>query len=124
MFNRVTCAYGMHPPAPSPPTNVAVYQNGLSTVLVTWTLSPGSNRTGYTVFYQQVGGLHSGSVMTEDTANSVVITELNQGATYSISVVANSSTLPSNVATGPDATIGIHKILSFINFYRFLSIQS
>ena len=109
LISNVYNTYCIHPPAPFPPTNVAVSQNGLHSLRVTWTPSPGSNVTGYTVFYQQVGGGHNGSVMTQ--YNSVVITELNEGATYSISVVANSSTLPSNVTTGPDATIGIHKIL-------------
>ena len=38
---------------------------------------------------------------------SITIPGLIVGATYSISIVANSSTLPSTVTTGPSATIGI-----------------
>ncbi|CAI8039192.1 Hemicentin-2, partial [Geodia barretti] len=37
--------------------------------------------------------------------SSTVISGLTEGATYSISMVANSSTIPSDVTTGPDVTI-------------------
>ena len=62
--------------------------------------------TGYTIYYQQQDGGPSGSVEAGQHDTSITIPGLIAGATYSISIVANSSTLPSTVTTGPSATIG------------------
>ena len=83
-----------------------VSQNGLNSLLVSWTPSQGPDLTGYTVYYQQQDGGPSGSVEAGQNDTSITIPELIEGATYSISIVANSSTLPSAVTTGPSATIG------------------
>ena len=96
-------------PAPSPPySDVRVSQNGLNSLLVTWTPSQGPDVTGYTVYYQQQDGGVNSSVEAgqTDSDSSITIPGLIVGATYSISIVANSSTLPSTVTTGPTATIG------------------
>ena len=70
-------------------------QNGLESLLVSWT--PGESIvTGYIISYRQQDGVHSGSVNVNETVISTIITGLMIGATYSISVVATSSTLPSN----------------------------
>ena len=94
-------------PAPSPPSNVGVSQNGLNSpdLLVTWTPSEGLYVTGYTVIYQEIDGGLSGSVTTAETDTSVVITAIIAGATFSISVSADSITLPSTLAHGPNVTI-------------------
>ena len=60
--------------------------------------------TGYTIYYQYNTVLYS--MTAEATATSATITGLIAGVTYSINVVANSSTLPSTVTTAPDITIG------------------
>ena len=88
-------------PAPPRPSNVRVSQNGLNSILVTWT--PSERPNGYTIYYQQIDGRQNGSVTATDT--SVVITGLIPGANFSISVVTNSSTLPSIVTHGPNVTI-------------------
>ena len=90
--------------APSPPSGVSVSQNGLNSLLVSWT-SGEPAVTGYIISYQTLDGGHSGSV-TNETATSTIITGLMTGATYSISIVATSSTLPSTETTAPDITIG------------------
>ena len=92
-------------PAPSPPSNVGVSQNGLNSLLVTWTPSAGPNVTGYTIYYQQIDGRQNGSVKAVETDTSIVITGLTLGANFSISMVTNSSTLPSIVTHGPNVTI-------------------
>ena len=62
--------------------------------------------TGYIISYQQQDGVHTGSVTVDDTAvTSTIITGLMIGATYSISIVATSNTLPSTETTD-DITIG------------------
>ena len=61
--------------------------------------------TGYTIYYKYSGTPYS--VKAEANATSATITGLNLGVTYSINVVANSTTLSSKVTTAPDITIGI-----------------
>ena len=96
-------------PVPSPPSGVMVSQNGLNSLLVTWTPSAGPAVTGYTIFYQQRDGGHNPrhSVEVRETDTSVTITGLMRGATYNISIMTNSRTLPSDVLSGPNQTIGI-----------------
>ena len=108
-------AFSHHHPAPSSPSDVSVSQNGLSSLLVTWTPSQGPDVTGYTVYYQQQDGGDNSSVEAGQNDTSITIPGLIVGATYSISIVTNSSTLPSTVTTGPSATIGIldHMIHTF-----------
>ena len=101
----VTCIFPP-PPAPPPPSDVAVSQNGLNSLLVTWTPSPGPNVTGYTISYQQIGGGDGGSETVEETATNVIISGLMTKATYSIDISTDSSTLPSNVFTVSNVTIG------------------
>ena len=90
-------------PAPYSPLNLRVLsQNGLTSLLVSW--SPPYNNgldivTGYHISYQEQDGGHRGSVMTEESYLNTTITGLIAGATYSISVAANSSTLPSYPTT-------------------------
>ncbi|CAI8049666.1 Peroxidasin-like protein [Geodia barretti] len=67
---------------PSPPSNVRVSQNGLNSILVTWTPSAGPNVTGYTIYYYQINGGLSGSVTAAETDTSVVITGLIAGANF------------------------------------------
>ena len=92
-------------PAPSPPSGVSVSQNGLNSLLASWTLGEPAV-TGYIISYQTQDGGHSGSVNENETASSTIITGLMTGATYSITIVATSSTLPSTETTAPDITIG------------------
>ena len=91
--------------APSPPSGVSVSQNGLNSLLVSWT-SGEPAVTGYVISYQTLDGEYSGPVNENETATSIIITGLMTGATYSISIVAFSSTLNSTETTAPDITIG------------------
>ena len=61
--------------------------------------------TGYIIYYQQQDGGHNGSEMTGATAITTTITGLMAGATYSITMVAISSTLPSTVTAAETITI-------------------
>ena len=99
----------MHfPPAPSPPSGVTVFLNELDSVQVSWTPPSGEPTvTGYIIYYQQQDGGHTGSKMAEDTATTATITGLMTGATYSITMVATSSTLPSTVTAAETISIGM-----------------
>ena len=68
--------------------------------------------TGYIISYQQQDGGNSDSMNVIDTVTSTIITGLLIGATYSISIVATSHTLPSDETTASDITIGNMKLLS------------
>ena len=96
------------PPAPSPPSGVTVSQNGVDSVQVSWTPPSGEpSVTGYIIYYQHQDGGHTDSEMTGATATNATITGLMTGATYSITMVATSSTLPSTVTAAETVTIGM-----------------
>ena len=81
-------------------SHVGVSQDGLRSVQVYWEYSLyWSSVTGSLVSYKQQGGDQSGSVTVEGTGTGTNITGLIAGATYHISVVVNSTTLPSNPTT-------------------------
>ena len=87
---------------------MTVSQNGLDSVRVSWTPPSGEPAvTGYIIYYQQQDGGHTGSVTAGATSTTTIITGLMTGATYSISVVATSSMLPSNVTAAVTITIGM-----------------
>ena len=82
------------------PSNVRVSQTGLNSLLVSWTYHPSWPAvTGFLISYYQQDGGHNGSVTAGMNDNNATISGLTALATYSISVVANSSTLPSYPAT-------------------------
>ena len=99
------------PVAPSPPSNVSVSQNGVASVLVSWT--PGDiNATGSVIYYQQHHQSQQRFLLVDEAdATSATITRLMAGATYSISVASTSGTLPSTATAAPhDVTIGTESI--------------
>ena len=89
----------------NPPTGLTAVQDSLTSILVSWTApaSGGANVTGYRIFYQ-IGGGSEQSVPVGASATNHTLTGLQSGATYSISIVALSSTLPSTVV-GPETVI-------------------
>ena len=105
------------PPAPSPPSAVRGSQNGLDSVLVSWTPpSGGPDVTGYIIYYQRDGGQRL-SENAAATATTATITGLIAGATYSITMVATSSTLPSTETAVQTVTIGNNKNIAHWKTY-------
>ena len=95
------------PPAPSPPSHLSVSQNGPNSALVCWTAPLGEPAvTGYIIYYQQQNGGERLSVNTNNTTTNITITELNERATYSITMVATSSTIPSTETAALTVTVG------------------
>ena len=95
-------------PAPSSPSGVTVSQNVVDSVQVSWTPPSGEPAvTGYIIYYQQQDGGHTGSVVAGATATLATITGLIQGATYTITMMATSSMLPSTVTGAVTIAIGI-----------------
>ena len=86
---------------------MSVSQNGLNSLLVSWT-SGDLTVTGYIIYYQQQGRRQRLSLTAGTTATSANVTGLIKGATYSVSVASTSDTLPSTETAAPhDVTIGI-----------------
>ena len=106
LFVRSALNIAVSPPAPTPPSDVSESQNGLGSVLVSWTPPSGEPAvTGYIIYYQQDGGQRlSQSIEANNTV--AVITGLMAG-TYSLTMVATSSTLPSTESAAVTVTIGI-----------------
>ena len=81
-------------------------QDRLTSILVSWTApaSGGASRTGYRIF-NQTGGSSVQTVTVGATATSHTLTTgLQSGATYSISIEALSSQLPS-ARVGPEMVV-------------------
>ena len=93
-------------PAPSPPSAVSVSQNGLGSVQVSWKPpSGGPPVTGYIIYYKQDRGKRF-SVNIGATATIATITGLNELTSYSITMVATSSTLHSTETAAEMVTVG------------------
>ena len=98
-----------------------VSQNGVDSVQVSWTAPSGEPTvTGYIIYYHQQDGGHTGSEIAGDTATTATITGLMTGAKYSITMVATSSTLPSNVTAAVTITIGIYDVIILGNMRYYL----
>ena len=97
------------PLAPSAPSNVRVTQNGLNSVLVSWTAGHMSV-TGYFISYSSEEGGETNSLSAEESDTHITITELIAGVNYTVNLSANSSTLPSNVVTR-HITLGMYNTL-------------
>ena len=74
--------------------------------------------TGYIIYYQQEEGGQRFSESAEAAATTASITGLITGATYSITMVATSSTLPSTETAALIVTIGTVHITCVTNAAR------
>ena len=75
----------------SPPTDVTAVQSGPTSIIVSW--SPSSDANGYTIDYDIIGG-DSDSVDISDGSTDTLthsLMNLQNGNTYTISIVATSS---------------------------------
>ena len=87
---------------------MTVSQNGVDSVQVSWTPPSGEPTvTSYIIYYQQQDGGHNGLVIPGATTTTSIIIGLMTGATYFITMVATSSTLPSTVSAAETITIGM-----------------
>ena len=88
------------------PGDVHAVQAGPTSIRVTWTLS--SNATGYRINYANSGGL-SEHVTASSSTIEHTLTGLQNGDTYTISIVATSDTgFPSASVVAMDVGLGMH----------------
>lgn len=79
---------------------------------VSWIPSPGSsvNVTGYIIYLTPQQGEEMVSNV-EGSETSTEITDLTEAMTYSVTIVANSNTLSSNVNGPENITLGIYSYI-------------
>ena len=100
-------AHSFTPVGTEPPSNVAARQTNPTSILVEWT--PSSDATGYIIHYDSSGD-PSGSVSIDGgSTNSHTLENFRNGETYTMSVVATSANLLSQVVTA-DMAVGLGKI--------------
>ena len=79
---------------PGPPTGVTAVQSGPTSVSVSWTApTSGGPVTSYDIYYVANGGPSTSRGST--TSTSYVLTNLQVGVQYNISVIAVGTSLPS-----------------------------
>ena len=93
-FPLLFCVFRDISPAPSPPTDVRAVQNGPTSIIVTW--SPSTGATGYRIQYDSTGGHNGSDIIDGNDTASLLLTGLENGQTYTISVVATFQDLSSN----------------------------
>ena len=87
------------PPVAGQPNGVSAVQQSNTSIEVSW-MSPGSPATGYIIYYQPDGGdVRSETISGVDT-ESYILSNLESGVNYNISIIAVSDHLPSAVV-GP-----------------------
>ena len=95
----------LHCAGTSPPSGVTASQNGPTSITVTWT--PSSDATDYIIYYSTTGGGSSGSqtVSGGDTMTHT-LTDLTNGETYTISIVATIHFPSNNVSAQTNVPLG------------------
>ena len=80
----------------SAPTNLMAVQEGLTSIRVSWSPpTPLGDTTGYRIYYN---GFSSGSVdLSNGSTDNYLLTGLKNGETYTMSIVATSQHLPSQL---------------------------
>ena len=85
-------------------------QEGLTSIRVSWSPpTPLGDTTGYRIYYS--GGSSDSVDVSGGSINEHVVTSLQNGDSYTISIVATSQHLPSNTVT-VDMDVGLCKSLN------------
>ena len=104
------------PPVASAPTNLMAVQEGPTGIRVSWTPpTPLGDTTGYRVYYS---GGSSGSVdVSGGYTDNHTLTGLQNGASYTISIVGTSEHLPSDRVDYPNS-IPLSEFLQCVSVYH------
>ena len=99
----------------SPPSHLTVFQVGPTSIDVSWTPpSPLGDTTGYIIYYSNDYNTDSANVNGAST-DVYTLTDLQNGETYAICIVATSLHLPSE-SVPADMTIGLSESNILIRF--------
>ena len=95
------------PPVASAPTSVMAVQEGLTSILVSW--SPPTSlgdTTGYRIYYS--GGSSGSEDVSDGATDNYLLIGLQNGESYTISIIATSQHLPSD-RVAVDMEVGLGK---------------
>ena len=97
--------------AASPPIDVTAVQDGPTSIRVSWTPpSPMGDTSGYRIYYTGAGGSSDSVDVDGGNTNTHTLMGLTNGETYTISIVARSSTsvtvVPSTPVSAGDVALG------------------
>ena len=82
------------PPVASAPTNLMAVQEGLTSIRVSWSPpTPLGDTTGYRIYYS--GGSSGSEDVSDGSTDNYLLTGLQNGYIYTISIMATSQHLPS-----------------------------
>ena len=111
LFIEISSFWCIYLVVASAPTDVTAVQESPTSILVCWSPpDPMGNITGYRIYY--TNDVNTGSAdVSGGSTDSHTLTGLQNGVTYTISIVATSSqSLPSEIATA-DKTVGLSKLI-------------
>ena len=91
-----------------PPTNVMAVQEGPRGIRVTWTSSSDAN--GYIISYDNGAGSSDSETVDDGNTDSHTLMDLQNGDTYTVSIVATSETSLPSVSVEADMTISLGKV--------------
>ena len=91
---------------PSAPTDLTAVQEGPTSIRVSWT--PSSDTTGYRIDYTSSDGSSDSETVSGGSTDNYLLTGLQNGDTYTISIVATSDDFPSE-SVMVHTTVGLCK---------------
>ena len=94
----------------SPPSGVTAVQTGPTSITVSW--SPSSDATSYMIDYDSSGGYSGSFIVIGGSTDEYTLTGLQNGDTYTISIVTTSHHLSSNHTIIMD--VGLSKNVVYI----------
>ena len=87
------------------PTDVTAVQDGPTRILVFWNMS--SDATGYKILFESSGGKSGNETLSSGSTTSYILTELENGETYTISITAISPDHPASIPTEVQVALGM-----------------
>ena len=100
-----------HITGPSAPTDLTAVQEGPTSIRVSWT--PSSDATGYRIDYTSSDGSSDSVTVSGGSTDNYLLTGLQNGKTYTISIVATSQHFPGDSVTADTMTgLGTYALYS------------
>ena len=88
-------AFELYTPGILPPTDVTAVQDGLTSIILSWT--PSNESTGYRIYYNSSGG-HSGfEDVNGGSTDTYNLSSLQSGDSYTVSIIATSVIDPPSI---------------------------
>ena len=100
----------------SAPTNLMAVQEGPTGIRVSWTPpTPQGDTTGYKIYYS--GGSNGSVDVSGGSTDNHLLTDLQDGASYTISIMGTSGQLPSNRVDNQNS-IPLSELLQLVSVYQ------